>query len=130
MTLSLMVFSALSVRIETEGFNLEIILGALAISALFVLSFKLTFLQKILQSKFLIFFGFISYPLYLIHNNAMISMIIKIEASAPWLHSFLTPYPAIICLVFTAYIIANYLEPWLSRFFQLQTQNKTVKTNV
>ena len=120
-TLLLILFSAISVRLETEGFNLEVTLGALAISALFILSFKLTFLQNMLQSRLLIFFGFISYPLYLIHNNAMISMIIKIESSAPWLYSLLTPYPAIICLVFTAYIIANYLEPWLSRFFQLQT---------
>ena len=130
MTLLLILFSALSVRVETEGFNLEVTLGALAISALFVLSFKLSFLQKILQSKLLIFFGSISYPLYLIHNNAMISMIIKIEASAPWLHSFLTPYPAIIFLVFTAYIIANYLEPWLSRFFRYKTNSKAVKTKV
>jgi len=127
-TLLLILFSALSVRVETEGFNLEVTLSALAISALFILSFKLTFLQNMLQSRLLIFFGTISYPLYLIHNNAMISMIIKIEASAPWLHSFLTPYPAIIVLVLAAYIIANYLEPWLSRFFRFQIESNIVKT--
>ena len=96
-TLLLILFSALSVRVETEGFNLEVTLSALAISALFILSFKLTFLQNMLQSRLLIFFGTISYP-------------------------------AIIVLVLAAYIIANYLEPWLSRFFRFQTESNIVKT--
>lgn len=125
--LLLIVLSALTVRIETEGLNLVTFLGALAISALFVLSFKLTLLQRALQSRVLVFFGFISYPLYLIHNNAMIAMIIKTDAYLSWLHPFLYPYPAIICIVLTAYLIANYLEPWLSRILQIKHLNKIVK---
>lgn len=116
-SLLLLVLSSLTVRIEAEPFTFGVFFGALAVSALFILSFKLTYLQKMLQSRVLIFFGFISYPLYLIHNNAMISMVIKTEMAFPWLHPFLYPYPAIIFIILTAYIIARYLEPWLKKIF-------------
>lgn len=116
-TLLLVLFSALSLRIETQGVDLGLTIAALAISALFILSFQLRFLKKILRSKPLIFFGSISYPLYLIHNNAMVSITIKTEAAAPWLHLFLTPYPAIVLLIFTSYLIAYYVEPQLRFFF-------------
>ena len=73
----MMVVSSLTVRLEAVGFDLEIFVGALVISALFAMSFKSSLLQHVLQSKILLFFGFISYPFYLIHENIMSSMIIK-----------------------------------------------------
>lgn len=127
-SLLLILLSATTVRIEVEAFNYVNILGALAASALFILSFKLIFLQRILQSKILLFFGLISYPLYLIHNNAMISMIIKTETAFPWLHPFLYPYPAIICVVLIAYIMAKYLEPQLGRLLRFKTSDQRHKT--
>ena len=123
-TLLLILFSSVSVRIDTEGFNSEIIIAAMVVSALFILSFEMIFLQKILSSKILLFFGFISYPLYLIHNNAMISMTIKMESAAPLLHPFFFPYPGLICIVLTAYIIARYLEPYLRKVLTLRTIHK------
>ena len=126
----LMVLSSLVVRIDALGFDYEVIIGALLISALFAVSFKSSLLQNLLQSKVLVFIGFISYPLYLIHENAMTAIIIKMADWAPWLHPFLYPYPAILFLVITAYIIAKYLEPRLSSLFRLKMQNKVVKTNI
>lgn len=117
---ALMILSSLVVRIDALGFDSEVIIGALLISALFTVSFKSKLLQRILQTRVLVFFGFISYPLYLIHENAMTSMIIKMESGTPWLHPFLYPYPAIIFLTFTAYIIAKYVEPRLSGLFRLR----------
>ena len=110
--------------------DFEVISGALLISALFALSFKSSLLQSLLQSKVLVFFGFISYPLYLIHENAMTSIIIKMPDWAPWLYPFLYPYPAIAFLVITAYMIAKYLEPWLSNLLRFKAQSKTAKTNI
>ena len=128
--ISMMVISSLTVRLEALGFDFEVISGALLISAIFAISFKSSLLQSLLQSKVLVFFGFISYPLYLIHENAMTSIIIKMADWTPWLHPFFYPYPAIAFLVITAYIIAKYLETWLSRFFRCNAKSKTVETNV
>jgi peptidoglycan/LPS O-acetylase OafA/YrhL len=55
--------------------------------------------------------GFVSYPLYLIHENAMISMIVKMPAYADWLAPFWYPLPAITVLALIAYGIARYIEP-------------------
>jgi peptidoglycan/LPS O-acetylase OafA/YrhL len=121
-----MLISAATVRIEVLGFDAEVIAGSFLISALFALSFKSDLLQKILQNKGLVFFGFISYPLYLIHENATASMIIKVAGFAPWMHSFLTPYLPMVMVVFVAYIIARYLEPILIKLFSFKKQVTTV----
>ena len=121
-----MLISAVTVRIEALGFDAEVIAGSIFISALFALSFKSNLLQKILQNKGLVFIGFISYPLYLIHENATTSMIVKMADFAPWLHPFLTPYLPMIMVVFVAYIIARYLEPILIKLFSFKKQVTTV----
>lgn len=92
--------------------------AALLICALFATSLKLSFLQRVLESRVLLFFGFISYPLYLIHENAMISMIVKIAATAGWLPAILLPLPAIMLLAVVAYIIGKHIEPRCRKWLQ------------
>lgn len=94
-----------------EGFQTSDITGALLVSALFASSMKFSFLQSMLQHKVLQYFGFISYPLYLIHENFMVSITIKLGKVAPWLHPFLYPLVGLFILILVAYLIAKYLEP-------------------
>ena len=67
--------------------------------------------QKVLSSKLLVFFGFISYPLYLVHENATVSMINQLHDAYPAVPAFLLPVLPIIVVVIVAWIIAKYLEP-------------------
>lgn len=96
------------------------IIAALMISALFAVNMKVKFMQNILQNRILLFFGFISYPLYLIHENILVAIIIKFARYTPWLHSFLYPLVAVAMLSGIAYFIAYRCEPTvrhlLSRF--------------
>ena len=123
-----MLISAVTVRIESLGFDAEVIAGAFIISALFAFSFKSILLQKILQNKGLVFIGFISYPLYLIHENATTSMIVKMADHAPWLHPFLYPYLPMVMVIIVAYIIARYLEPTLIKTLSFKRQATKVLT--
>ena len=94
--------------------NDNAIKGASALAALFfgatMLSKKL---QTILASKALLFAGAISYPLYLIHENAMVSMIGSVGRAAPWVPSLLLPVLPIAVLSLVAWLIATKAEPAL-----------------
>ena len=123
-----MLISAVTVRIEALGFDAEVIAGSFMISALFALSFKAILLQKILQNKGLVFIGFISYPLYLIHENATTSMIVKLADFAPWLYPFLYPYLPMIMVIALAYIIARFMEPALIKVLSFKKQTTKILT--
>lgn len=90
-------------------------LYALLVIGLFLSSIYLPLLQRILASKFLLFFGFISYPLYLIHENIMVFTIGKIGGAMQPLPDFLIPIFPIAALALFAYIIARRVEPALRR---------------
>jgi len=85
-------------------------IAAIMISLLFAGSLKITLIQRILVNRIFMFFGFISYPLYLIHENAMISMVIQFPGYTPWLNMFLSPLIPIAILSIIAYIVANKYE--------------------
>jgi peptidoglycan/LPS O-acetylase OafA/YrhL len=55
--------------------------------------------------------GFISYPLYLIHENMMVAMIVKIGRIFPNMFAILIPILPILFVVGGAWIIARHLEP-------------------
>jgi peptidoglycan/LPS O-acetylase OafA/YrhL len=89
-------------------------------SSIFVLLFFLIpvfskEMQGVFKFKVFYFIGFVSYPLYLIHENMMISLIIKLNNIFPQIHGLLLPILPILFIVFISYLIAQYLEPILSR---------------
>ncbi len=67
--------------------------------------------QKVLSNKFLVFVGFISYPLYLVHENATVSMINQIHDAYPTVPSYLLPILPTIAVTIVAWLIAKFLEP-------------------
>ncbi|MCD1115784.1 acyltransferase family protein [Chryseobacterium turcicum] len=70
-------------------------------------------LNLLFSNRFFQFIGFISYPLYLLHENMLISLIIKIHNQYPEIPPLLLPVFSFVFIGFLAYIIAKYLEPFL-----------------
>lgn len=93
-------------KIETGSF-----LACITIFCIFYLSLFHKKTSNIINSKIFIFLGFISYPLYLIHQNTIISLSIKSHNHFHWLNGLLTPIPGLIIIVIISYIIAKYGEP-------------------
>ena len=109
------------------GLYFHAFIAAIIISCLFALSLRLVFLQKILAYKIFMLFGFVSYPLYLIHENAMVSMIVKSSSFLPWLNQFFYPFLPIMLLVIVSFFIAQLFEPRLKNFLVAVTQSKINK---
>lgn len=85
-----------------------IILNLVFFGALFWKKFGVIF-----SGKFFKFLGFISYPLYLLHENMLISLIIKIHKYFPNLSYALLPILSFIFIGMLANLVAKYLEPYL-----------------
>ena len=83
------------------------------ISILFATSMIFDRIKNILGNRFILFFGAISYPLYLIHENAMISIIIKLGHNEKYIPMWMLPLPAIIILSAVAFFISRYCEPFV-----------------
>ena len=88
--------------------------------------FNLT-VQKVLSNKILVFIGFISYPLYLVHENATVSMINQIHDTYPILPGIMLPVVPTLMSVGVAWIIAQYCEPFtrklIKRLFTFNSVN-------
>lgn len=67
------------------------------------------------SSRFFLFWGFISYPLYLIHQNMMAALTIKTHDTFNAIPGIIMPIPGMIVVVFVAYAIAAYAEPAVRR---------------
>lgn len=96
----------------TEFGNKQTTFAASLAAILFLMPLFLAWIRSILSSKLLLFFGFISYPLYLVHQNIVIGLAIKLHNAFPSVPAFLYPLPFIILVIFIAFIIAK-LEPLL-----------------
>ena len=68
-------------------------------------------LKHILSNRILLTIGFVSYPLYLLHENMMVSLIIKTGHAMPWIPSLLMPVLPVLFIIGLAWLIANLFEP-------------------
>lgn len=104
------VFAALLSSAVESNRNLESFLAAMLIVAVFTTSVLSVNFQKLLSNRLLLFFGFISYPLYLIHENMAVSMIIQVDRYFPNFPGFLLPLVALAVASLLAFIIARVFE--------------------
>ena len=74
------------------------------------------------NNKFLLFYGFISYPLYLIHESAMIGLIVKIRNFTDLIPDILLPLIPILFLSGVAYMIAKFIEPFVRKLIDSKVQ--------
>ena len=101
--------------LETTGLNLEAATFCAAIFLLFILCLINKSFQKVISNKFFLFFGFISYPLYLVHENLVIAISLKMNNLESFLPQYLNTISALVVAVILAYIIARYMEPLLRK---------------
>jgi peptidoglycan/LPS O-acetylase OafA/YrhL len=82
---------------------------------------EIEFIKKLLRLKVFMFLGLISYPLYLIHENAGVSLIIDLAKIGP-IPGFILPILALIILSAICYPQVKYLEPimqkWLKKLYK------------
>jgi hypothetical protein len=91
----------------------------------FVLTLFNSHIAIFVQNKCWLFLGFISYPLYLIHENALIALTIKTHLYFPQLTDDLTPVPGVLIVLLVSYWIAAYGEPTLRRTLKLLLFSKS-----
>ncbi len=72
--------------------------------------------RSILSSKVLLFFGFVSYPLYLVHQNLMIATIIKLSSTMPW---WLSTSLAISLVTIISWLVAKKMESYIKNKIRL-----------
>jgi peptidoglycan/LPS O-acetylase OafA/YrhL len=80
--------------------------------------------QKILSNQSLVWVGFISYPLYLTHDSALVSMVVQLHQAAVWMPMYLLPILPIFLVMLIAWVIARYLEPNLRMLIKRFFKNK------
>lgn len=90
-------------------------LVGLVLVALFVGASHSSGLRRLLSTRALLFIGFISYPLYLLHENFMVATLVKLGKAAPQVPGVLLPIVPFAMACAIAFVIARYLEPALRR---------------
>lgn len=77
------------------------------------ISCAIPFMQRFFGNKFFVFMGFVSYPLYLFHQNMMVASIIKLRNHFPDIPPILVTLIPILFVIGLAWIIAKYIEPFV-----------------
>lgn len=109
-----MFFLALFASITTKLGNLNYTIGAFLIAILFILPIWSENSKIIFSNKFFLFFGFISYPLFLIHQNIITGLAIKYYKFKQDLPSFIYPILPFIIVIIISYFIAR-SEPYIKQ---------------
>jgi peptidoglycan/LPS O-acetylase OafA/YrhL len=86
-------------------------MGLLCTVLLFACCIRFDKLQYIVANRIFQFFGFISYPFYLIHDNMLIALEFEVSKYLPPGAVILAPIAPAVLLIFVAWVIAKYLEP-------------------
>jgi peptidoglycan/LPS O-acetylase OafA/YrhL len=108
--------SALSLPLE--GWEARAIIAGIAVVLLFTASVLSQRMQSLLANPALLMLGFASYPLYLLHENMMVSLIAKIGNLAPWMPAVLVPVLPMSIVITLGWLVARYAEPWARNAIQ------------
>ena len=100
------------IEIYQYRYNSKLLLFSLLILFIFIIPIYFEKVRFLLSNPFILFFGLISYPLYLIHENAMISLICKTSRLID-ISNILLPVIPIILLVIISYGIVKIAEPFV-----------------
>ncbi|UFH33903.1 acyltransferase [Chryseobacterium sp. C-71] len=72
-------------------------------------------MERLFSMKFFTFIGFISYPVYLLHENMMVAMMVKLNDYIGLPYAVL-PIFSFAFVIPIAYVVAAYLEPILQKY--------------
>lgn len=82
--------------------------------ALFAAAQQSELVQRLLANRALLFAGFVSYPLYLLHNELGVGLIATFAPHAPQPVWPLLPVAMMALMLFLAWLVARYTEPLLA----------------
>ena len=94
---------------------LSSILAILPVCLVLILFFMAVYsvrLQKFLCYWPFLLLGFISYPLYLLHENAVVALTVRLDRSIS-IPGLILPIAPIAAVMAIAWAVARYVEPWI-----------------
>jgi len=86
---------------------------AILLVFLFTLSLINSNVRTVLTHPVLLFIGLISYPLYLIHQNIMVALSVKIGQLVPTAYAIGNPILPIALVIGMGWGVTIYMEPWM-----------------
>jgi len=86
-------------------------IAATLIASIFVAAMLSDRFKHLLSSRIFLTIGFISYPLYLLHENMMVSLIVKTGHAMPFIPSLLMPVIPVFFIIGVAWLVARLFEP-------------------
>ena len=101
---------ALAVVVAVAGqarSDLGLLVASTATALLFLVPMFSEVARRLLASRVLCYLGFISYPLYLVHQNIITGLAIKLHGYLPGRSGFFYPLPFIFLVVFLAGFLAS-----------------------
>ena len=105
------------------GMVLGSAIGCGVVSMFFIASIANAQLQRMLNTPVLLYFGYVSYPFYLIHENASVSLIVSLSRAYSSAPDFLVVLLVLGLVSVAAFGIARFIEPflkgWLTKLFKL-----------
>lgn len=102
------------VEVFRYQYDITLMLYSMVILLVFFIPVYFEKSRFLIGNKVLLFLGFISYPLYLIHENAMIALICKIHKFVD-MPLILLPVISITIIIFISYLIVKIAEPFVHR---------------
>lgn len=108
---AMLVLSALA----ESRLRVPVLIASGVIGSAFALSVAVPATRRLLEVRFLQFFGFVSYPLYLIHENTMVSVVVKLGQVVPEWTLPMIPLLPVALLSGIAWGLARWVEPSLAR---------------
>jgi peptidoglycan/LPS O-acetylase OafA/YrhL len=99
--------------VGSVGYDPAVAFGCVLVYVLFAATLLIERISRLFSSPPWLFLGFVSYPLYLIHENAMVSLAVKFHHAFPAVPGMLTPLPGLLLIVVVSFVMAKYLEPRL-----------------
>jgi len=100
------------VSLQDTGTNeTAAIAAAFVIVLVFVLAVVFEPFQVILSNRVAVFVGFISYPLYLVHESLMMSLMVRFHELMPRVPLLVLAVISVSAVICLAYAIAKYVEP-------------------
>lgn len=113
-----------SVILGLQKDSFAVFSAIIILSLFFAMSLKSSVIQSILSHRFLVFLGFVSYPLYLLHENMMLAITIKFSHLVPVEVSFILPIVAVSFIATISYIVVMYIEKPVKQLLSLEKLNK------
>ncbi|MFL9886094.1 acyltransferase [Paraburkholderia agricolaris] len=102
--------------------------GGIMMGVLFMciipISCAIPFMQRFFASKFFVFMGFVSYPLYLFHQNMMVASIVKLRNHFPDIPPVIATVLSMMFVIALSWIIAKYCEPVVKNALTRLTHHK------